>query len=172
MLKNRFSGLDDLKCAAASKEHGSNVISTCVVPVKVKHEYGANEVTTYAMLDNCSQGSFIHDSIVKKLGVTGSKTTMNLKTLHGVRSEKTVSVEGIKVAQLQGNSIWINLPKMYARRSLPVDKEEIATPARISKWEYLKPISNEVVQDEDIVVGLLVGANCMNVLEPMKIIPN
>ena len=38
-----------------------------------------------------------------------------------------------------------------------MDKEEIATPARISKWEYLKPISNEIVQDEDIVVGLLIG---------------
>ena len=61
---------------------------------------------------------------------------------------------------------------MYARRNLPVDKEEIATPARISKWEYLKPISNEIVQDEDIVVGLLIGANCMKALEPMKIIPS
>ena len=77
------------------------MISMCIVPVKLKHEHGANEVTTYAMLDNCSQGSFIHDSVVKKLGVTGSKATINLKTLQGVISEKSVSVEGIKVAQLQ-----------------------------------------------------------------------
>ena len=34
-LKNSFAGLDDLKCAATSKEHGSNVISMCVVPVKM-----------------------------------------------------------------------------------------------------------------------------------------
>ena len=88
-LKNSFAGLDDLNRAAISKEHGSNVISMCLVPVRVKHEYGANEITTYAMLDNCSQGSFIHDSLVKKRGVTGSKTTINLETLHGVRSEKT-----------------------------------------------------------------------------------
>ena len=53
-----------------------------------------------------------------------------------------------------------------------MDKEEIATPPRISKWEYLKPISNEIVQDGDIVVGLLIGANCMKALEPMKIIPS
>ena len=64
------------------------MISMCVVPVKVKHEHGANEVTTYTMLDNCSQRSFIHNSLVKKLGVTGSKATINLKTLHGARSEK------------------------------------------------------------------------------------
>ena len=48
---------------------------------------------------------------------------------------------------------------MYAGRSLPVDKEEIARAARISKWRYLKPISNETVQDERIVVGLLIGAS-------------
>ena len=52
-------------------------------PVKVKHEHRANEVTTCAMLDNCSQGPFIHDSLLKKLGVNGSKTTVHLKTLHG-----------------------------------------------------------------------------------------
>ena len=131
-----------MKCAATSKEHGPNVISICIMPAKVKHKHDANEVTTHAVLDNCSQGSFIHDSLVKKLGVTGSKTTIDLKTLQGERSEKTISVEGIKVDQLQGYISWLNLPKMYARRSLPVDKEEIATPTRISRWEYLKPISN------------------------------
>ena len=172
-MRNNFAGLDDLKCAATSEEHGSSVISMCVVPVKVKHDQSKKEVTTYAMLDNCSQGSFIHDSLIKKLGVTGNKTTINLKTLHGERSEKTKSVEGIKVAQLHGDkNNWIDLPKMFSRMNLPVDKEEIATPAKISKWEYLKPISDEIVQNEDVVVGLLIGANCMKALEPVKIIPS
>ena len=31
-LKNSFAGFDDLKCAATSKEHGSNVINMSVVP--------------------------------------------------------------------------------------------------------------------------------------------
>ena len=58
-LKNSFAGLDDLKRAAISMEYGSNVISMCVVPVKVNHEHGANEATNNAMLDNSSQGFFI-----------------------------------------------------------------------------------------------------------------
>ena len=53
-----------------------------------------------------------------------------------------------------------------------MDKEEIERAARISKWGYLKPISNETVQDERIVVGLLIGANCMKAIEPMKVIPS
>ena len=64
------------------------MISMCIVPVKTKHEHGANEVATYAMLENCSQGYFIHGSLVKKHDVTETKTTINLKTLHSVRSEK------------------------------------------------------------------------------------
>ena len=36
----------------------------------------------------------------------------------------------------------------------------------------MKPISNEIVQDEDIVADLLIGANCMKALEAMKIIPS
>ena len=55
----------------------------CIVPVKVKHEDGKDTITTYAMLDNCSQGSFIHDNLVKELGVNGMKTTLNRKALHG-----------------------------------------------------------------------------------------
>ena len=48
-LKNSFAGFDYLKCAATSIEHGSNVISMCIVPANVEHEHGANEVTTYAI---------------------------------------------------------------------------------------------------------------------------
>ena len=64
------------------------MISMCIVPVKAKHEHGAFEAAIYAMLENCSQGYFIHRSLVKKLDVTGTKTTINLKTIHSVGSEK------------------------------------------------------------------------------------
>ena len=59
---------------------GSKVISMCNVPVKVKHGDGKDIITTYAMLDNCSQGSFIHDNLVKELEVHGMKATMNYIT--------------------------------------------------------------------------------------------
>ena len=52
-----------------------------------------------------------------------------------------------------------------------MDKEEIATPTIISKWEYLKLISNEIVQHEAIIVGILINSSSINTLEPTKIIP-
>ena len=65
-LKSNFAGFNnDLKCASMTGKTGSKVISMCIVLVKVKHEDGKDTIATYAMLDNCSHGSFIHDSLVK-----------------------------------------------------------------------------------------------------------
>ena len=52
-LKSNFAGMD-LKSASARIT--SNVISMCVVPVKVSYAGNKKQISTYAMLDNCSQG--------------------------------------------------------------------------------------------------------------------
>ena len=62
------------------------------------------------------------------------------------------------------------IPNVYLRSFLPVEREEIATPKKIKKWKYLNQITAEITQDDDTEVGILIGANCMKALEPMKII--
>ena len=52
----------------------------CIIPVSVKHKNNGRQITD-AMLDNCSQGSFAHEAILKQLGVKGTKTTLSLNTL-------------------------------------------------------------------------------------------
>ena len=51
---------------------------------------------------------------------------------------------------------------------MPVDKKEVATPEKIEEWDYLKTISSEVTQTDDIKVGLLIGAKYVKGLEPLK----
>ena len=170
-LKSNFACLNnDLKCASLKGKKESKVISMCIVPVKVKHEDGKDTITTYAMLDNCSQGSFIHDNLVKELEVHGIKTTLNIKTVYGEKTESTMVLEGIKVTGISGDGSLLSLLKLYTRREIPVDKKEIATPAKIKKWKHLRSILNEIVQRDDVQVGLLIGANCMKGLEPTRII--
>ena len=60
--------------------------------------------------------------------------------------------------------------KALSQKNLPVDKEEITTPEKITKWEYLKPVTNEIVHNDDVCIGLLIGANCVKALEPMQVI--
>ena len=52
-LKSNFAGMD-LK--SASSRITSNVISMCVVLAKVSYAGTKKQISTYAMLDNCSQG--------------------------------------------------------------------------------------------------------------------
>ena len=108
-------------------------------------------IQIYAMLDNCSQGSFIYENLVKEIGVRGMKTNLNLKTLHGERTENTMVVEGTKVAGMNDDSSWLALPKLYARKEIPVDKEEIVTPANITEW-----------QGHDIMLIFLGGSPFLN----------
>ena len=50
---------DGEKCASINT--GSTVISMCTVPVKIKGSSGNKTIRTYALLNSCSQGTFILD---------------------------------------------------------------------------------------------------------------
>ena len=64
----------------------SKVISMFIVPNSIKYENNGKGITTYAVIDNCSQGLFVHEAVPKQLGVKGTKTTSCLKALNGERS--------------------------------------------------------------------------------------
>ena len=108
----------------------------CNVPVRMQDGNNNKMVITSAMLNNCSQGSFILGSLVKKLEIQGIKTTLKLKTFHSEISEGTFVMEGVTVTEMHGDSSWLALPKLYSRREIPVDKEEFATPTKIREWEH------------------------------------
>ena len=73
-------------------------------------------------------------------------------------------VEGIQVNGMSCDGSLLTLPKLYARREIPIDQEETATPAKIKEWKHLKSISNEIVQKDDVQVDLLIGADRMQTL--------
>ena len=95
---------------------------------------------------------------------------MNLKALNGERSESIIAIDRLQVARSKDGNTRIKLPRIYTRKHLPVDKKEIATPEKIEELDYLKTISSEITQTDDTEVGLVIGANCIKVLEPLKVI--
>ena len=48
----------------------------------------------------------------------------------------------MQVTGMSGDKNFFTLPKLYARREIPVDKEEIVTSAKIKEWKNLRSISN------------------------------
>ena len=52
-----------------------------VVPVKLVHKNSNKLISTHALLDNCSQGTFVMKSIVDKMGIDGTPTSITIKTM-------------------------------------------------------------------------------------------
>ena len=80
-------------------------------------------------------------------------------------------VDNLNVAGVnEMNNDLISLPKVYSKKTLPVEKEEVATPEKLSEMKHLDSFKSEITQTGDIEIGMLIGANCMKALEPLKII--
>ena len=93
--------------------------------------------------------------------------------VNGEVNSKITLVEGLKVSSGRDeDGEWIELPKTFRKRYLPVDQNDIATPSKLKQWKYLESIVDKISIRDDILVGLLTGANCRKALEPLNIIPS
>ena len=124
------AGVQSLSCD--STKFRSDVSSICVVPVQIRHPNSDKVLDTYAVLDNCSKGTFVKE-IIEVLGVTGAETRVTVKTLNGEISQMTTVVENLKVARSLGKPKWIKLPRAYTRQQLPIDEQKIATPEKVKR---------------------------------------
>ena len=43
----------------------------------------------YGMIDNCSQGSFMHQDVLDKFDIKGTKTTICIKNMNGTITEES-----------------------------------------------------------------------------------
>ena len=62
---------ENVTCASVNGKFDVAVISIYVVPIIISHQNCRKTIRTYAMLDNCIQGSFIKQDLLKMLGVDG-----------------------------------------------------------------------------------------------------
>ena len=44
-------------------------------------------MSTFALLDTCSQGTFVPDNLLKRLGLSGVRTSINIKTLMAIEGD-------------------------------------------------------------------------------------
>ena len=144
----------------------------CVIPVRVKQKNSNREFKTFVMLDNCSQGTFAKEDPLKKLKISGRATSMSIKTLNAENSFQSHAFDGLQVcsSNTKSKKIWLILPTTYTQNQFPVDTNEVATLKKLEKWKYLEPILGEISDNNDPQVDLLIGANCVKALEPIKVI--
>ena len=163
----------EIKCnSAEALNSDAKCISMCVVPVKVSSRNTSKVINTFAILDSCSQGTFVSNHLLDSLQVSGPSTAITVKTLSGAKRMSTKVLSGLQVKSMDNSAKWIDLPKCYSQQEIDVSKEEIATSERIKRWEYLHKIENQICQKDDVKIGILIGANSAECLEPIEIIPS
>ena len=148
------------------------VTSLNVVSVRLTHPSSKVVVSTKALLDSGSQGTFIHESLLERFKIPTASTSISTKTMSGVTTEPCQSINNLEVSPSSDPNAKIHLPKTFSRRFIPVDEDEIPFPRKIRKWKYLDGIHPFLPQEgDDLDVGILIGGNCPRALEPIEVIP-
>ena len=123
------------------------------------------------MLDTCSEGTFIKEDLLKKLKIGGKATSISIKTLNGGKTFQSHAIDGLQVCNFNTKSkkIWPNIPTTYTQNQLLVGINEVAISKKLKKWKYLEPILGEISEKDNIQVDILLAANCVKALEPIKV---
>ena len=74
-------------------------------------------------------------------------------------------IDGLIVQRLDGR-IQVELPKAYARESIPSRRDQIPTPEVADKWPHLQKIRDKIPPyEKDAEIGLLTGCNCSKAIK-------
>ena len=135
------------------------------------------EIEVYAMLDECSTGTFIDEALVQEMSWQRRKATISVET---VIAKKSMSVEALdnfvvrcdQDLEAKYGSIDVKLPTTYTQEQLPMSREDLPQAEKIARWEHLKAMAREIPEVKDLPLALLIGNNCPKALEPLQIVPS
>ena len=103
-----------------------------IIPVKVFA--GSQMVTCYAILDPGSNVSFIAESLVEKLNITGIKTTISLKTMGNTVNQQTTMIHGLRISATDGEEVPVELPLVFTKPNLPVESWQTPNSKDLAAW--------------------------------------
>ena len=88
------------------------------------------------------------------------------------RKEESVVIDGLEVANggnFNSDGKWIRLPKTYSKETFSIGGGSFAS-KQLEKWTYLDKIEGEICQGKNMNIEILIGANCSEPLQPVKVI--
>ena len=181
------------KCGVCDKEHptslhevvfkvsalrkGSGDGGMCIVLVRMYHvSCPEKEIEVYALLDECSNGTFIHEKIADMLSDDVKRpTVVSVSSVNGDTTSESVAIQGLVVRGTKkfGDKYptpEIALPTTFAKPNLPMDDDDIPRAEDVNQWGYLKEVAETLSEVKEMPLGLLIGTNCKKALEPLQVI--
>ena len=130
------------------------------------------------MLDPCSQGSVIHESVLASLSPNKMlSTAVTVKTVSRERKMNSTAVQGVVATCTDEfgdiyRRVYIILPT-YSQDELPSGPHDLPTRKKIARWNYLTQIARCMPEDDrEIPFALLIGGNRVKALEPCEVMPS
>ncbi|XP_043202754.1 uncharacterized protein LOC122370872 [Amphibalanus amphitrite] len=139
-----------------------------VIPVRVVSPTG-EVLHTYAFCDSGSSGTFMSEGLAERLGSPCKSTTISVDTVCGPGNEISTSViENIRVGPLEGKRLF-SLPPVFTIGRIPVSSDDVCDRAELRRWPHLSGVTLSEIDVEPCEVGLLIGANCPQLLTPEEV---
>ena len=158
------------KIDTTSHQVAGGILHWMIVPVTVSYKNNPEEVTTYAMLDNMSDACFIKEDLIKELKAESTLKSLEVTTLLKKRVTATEVVEDL-IVRGTGESTMIELPKVYGREEIDMERGLIHKPDTVRRWPHLQDVAENLPPyQEDFETGLFIGANCSAAMMPKKIV--
>ena len=126
----------------------------CIVPVRVA--CNGNVITTYAFFDQGSTSSFCDQSLVEALGVTGTRESLQLKTITGSTKCYETLLCNLTISDLN-NEVSFSLPNVRSIEKIPIQPNILPVKKDMSRLSHLSYIKFETLPNASI--NLLIGAD-------------
>ncbi|XP_076060326.1 uncharacterized protein LOC143036654 [Oratosquilla oratoria] len=159
--------VDDSRIQVLSSQLKDSVGDTTAIPVQV--ELNGKVVTTRCYIDNGSSVTFCTKNLLQKLGMTDmnyQSTTLQVSTIVGTRGMSCLNVEGMSVADIEGNN-QIRLPPVFAVNKLPLNHSHNIRKNDIERWKHLMKLEFDHSQGE---IEIMIGINVPEASEPWEVV--
>ncbi|KAJ8357950.1 hypothetical protein AAFF_G00048870 [Aldrovandia affinis] len=103
---------------------------------------------------------------MRQLNIRGRKTEIILRTMGQEKPVHSYILPDLEVCGLETRD-YIDLPKVFIHRDIPVKKENILRQEDVQRWPYLKEVQIPRLEAE---IGLLIGTNAPRAMEPWRVI--
>ena len=137
-----------------------------VIPVKIRSNSSDQTIITYAFLDKGSSATFCTESLMRKLGVDGTKVKIFLSTLEKKNSPvDSYLIRDLVVPDLDENH-FVHLPTLYTGPEIPVSKNDIPTQEDVDQWPHLDGV---FIPQVDAAIGLLIASDVPKALDLIEV---
>ena len=126
---------------------------------------GGNQVKGNLLFDDGSDTTLVSEAFVRKLGLRGKKTTLNISGVGGKEKKRTSSQVTLRVKTPEGNADHVNLTA-WSLPKICQPVETVPWPEIKTKWKHLENVNLKAVGGE---IDILLGVDHADLLVPLDV---